>query len=159
MCCGSGVGVVALAEPERSLGIPGELLYLLVWRDIQVRYKQTALGPAWAILQPILTMLVFSLFFGRLAKVLSDGVHYPVFVYTALLPWQLFAFALTESSNSLITNQNLITKVYFPRLVLRLRKQFGFIPLDTAPVLLFPRRAPVGQAVGGRRPGGPRRRD
>lgn len=93
-----------------------ELLYFLVWRDIKVRYKQTALGAAWAILQPILTMLVFSLFFGRLAKVPSDGVPYPVFVYTALLPWQLFAFALTESSNSLVANQNLITKVYFPRL-------------------------------------------
>jgi lipopolysaccharide transport system permease protein len=97
-----------------------ELLYFLVWRDIKVRYKQTALGAAWAILQPLLTMLVFSVFFGRLAKVPSDGVPYPVFAYTALLPWQLFAFALTESSNSLVGSQNLITKVYFPRLVIPL---------------------------------------
>jgi lipopolysaccharide transport system permease protein len=97
-----------------------ELLYFLVWRDIKFRYKQTALGAAWAILQPTLTMLVFSVFFGRLAKVPSDGVPYPVFAYTALLPWQLFAFALTESSNSLVASQNLITKVYFPRLVIPL---------------------------------------
>jgi len=95
-----------------------ELLYFLVWRDIKVRYKQTALGAAWAVLQPVLTMLVFSVFFGRLAKVPSDGVPYPVFAYVALLPWQLFAFALTESSNSLVASQNLITKVYFPRLVI-----------------------------------------
>jgi len=95
-----------------------ELLYFLVWRDIKVRYKQTALGAAWAILQPVMTMLVFSVFFGRLAKVPSDGVPYPVFAYVALLPWQLFAFALTESSNSLVASQNLITKVYFPRLVI-----------------------------------------
>jgi lipopolysaccharide transport system permease protein len=97
-----------------------ELLYFLVWRDIKVRYKQTALGAAWAIIQPLFTMLVFSVFFGRLAKVPSDGIPYPVFAYTALLPWQLFAFALSESSNSLVGNQNLITKVYFPRLVIPL---------------------------------------
>ena len=95
-----------------------ELLYFLVWRDIKVRYKQTALGAAWAILQPVATMLVFSIFFGRLAKVPSDGVPYPIFAYVALLPWQLFAFALSESSNSLVASQNLITKVYFPRLVI-----------------------------------------
>src|SRR3974390_2861884 len=97
-----------------------ELLFFLVWRDIKVRYKQTALGAAWAVLQPVLTMLVFTVFFGRLAKVPSDGIPYPVFVYTALLPWQLFLFALTESSNSLVGSQNLITKVYFPRLVIPL---------------------------------------
>jgi lipopolysaccharide transport system permease protein len=97
-----------------------ELLYFLVWRDIKVRYKQTALGAAWAIIQPVMTMIVFSVFFGRLAKVPSDGIPYPVFAYTALLPWQLFAFALTESSNSLVGSQNLITKVYFPRLVIPL---------------------------------------
>lgn len=95
-----------------------ELLGFLVWRDIKVRYKQTALGAAWAILQPVMTMLVFSIFFGRLAKVPSDGIPYPVFAFTALLPWQLFAYALTESGNSLVSNQNLITKVYFPRLVI-----------------------------------------
>jgi lipopolysaccharide transport system permease protein len=94
-----------------------ELLYFLVWRDIKVRYKQTALGAAWAILQPVLTMMVFSVFFGRLAKIPSDGIPYPVFVYAALLPWQLFAYALSESANSLVVSQNLIKKVYFPRLV------------------------------------------
>jgi lipopolysaccharide transport system permease protein len=97
-----------------------DLLYFLVWRDIKVRYKQTALGAAWAILQPLLATLVFTVFFGRLAKVPSDGVPYPVFAYVALLPWQLFAFALTESSNSLVNNQNLIRKIYFPRLIVPL---------------------------------------
>jgi lipopolysaccharide transport system permease protein len=97
-----------------------ELLYFLVWRDIKVRYKQTALGAAWAVIQPVMTMIVFSVFFGRLAKVPSDGIPYPVFAFTALLPWQLFAFALTESSNSLVGSQNLITKVYFPRLIIPL---------------------------------------
>ena len=95
-----------------------ELLYFLVWRDIKVRYKQTALGAAWAILQPVLTMMVFSVFFGRLAKVPSDGIPYPVFVYAALIPWQLFSYALSESANSLVSSQNLIQKVYFPRLVI-----------------------------------------
>lgn len=97
-----------------------ELLYFLVWRDIKVRYKQTVIGAAWAILQPFLTMVVFSIFFGRLAGVPSDGIPYPVFAYTALLPWQLFAHALIESGNSLVANQQLITKVYFPRLVIPL---------------------------------------
>ena len=92
-----------------------ELLYFLTWRDIKVRYKQTALGAAWAIIQPVFMMVVFSLFFGRLAKVPSDGIPYPVFSFCGLLPWQLFAHALSESSNSLVGNQNLITKVYFPR--------------------------------------------
>jgi lipopolysaccharide transport system permease protein len=95
-----------------------ELLYFLVWRDVKVRYKQTALGAAWAILQPVMTMVVFSVFFGRLAKMPSDGVPYPVFAFAALLPWQLFAHALSESSNSLVGSQHLITKVYFPRLVI-----------------------------------------
>jgi len=95
-----------------------ELLYFLVWRDVKVRYKQTALGAAWAILQPFLTMIVFSIFFGRLAGVPSDGIPYPIFTYTALLPWQLFSHALIESSTSLVTNERLITKVYFPRLVI-----------------------------------------
>ncbi len=95
-----------------------ELLYFLTWRDIKVRYKQTVLGVAWAVLQPVLTMLVFSVFFGRLAKMPSDGIPYPVFVYAALVPWQLFAYSLTESANSMVGNQNLIKKVYFPRLVI-----------------------------------------
>jgi lipopolysaccharide transport system permease protein len=115
-------------EPSKgwiSLGLKDlwhyrELLFFLTWRDIKVRYKQTALGAAWAIVQPLLTMLVFTLFFGRLAKVPSDGIPYPLFSYTALLPWQLFAYALTESSNSVVANERLITKVYFPRLVVPL---------------------------------------
>jgi len=97
-----------------------ELLYFLVWRDIKVRYKQTVLGAAWAIIQPFSTMVVFSIFFGHLAKLPSDGLPYPVFIYTALLPWQLFAYAITQANDSLVTNQNLIKKVYFPRLVIPL---------------------------------------
>src|SRR5205807_8077222 len=97
-----------------------ELLFFLAWRDVKVRYKQTALGAAWAVIQPLFTMLLFTLFFGRLAKVPSDGIPYSLFSYTALLPWQLFAYALTESSNSVVTNERLITKVYFPRLVVPL---------------------------------------
>lgn len=97
-----------------------ELLYFLVWRDIKVRYKQTFLGVMWAVLQPLMLMLAFSIFFGRLAKVPSDGLPYPVFTFCALLPWQLFAQALTQASNSLVANDRLITKVYFPRLVIPL---------------------------------------
>ncbi|HVF21578.1 MAG TPA: ABC transporter permease [Pyrinomonadaceae bacterium] len=104
-----------------------ELLYFLTWRDLKVRYKQTALGAAWAVIQPLFMMLVFSVFFGRLAGVPSDGVPYPVFTFCALLPWQLFAHALTESSNSLVGNQNLITKVYFPRLVVPMSAVLGGI--------------------------------
>ncbi|HSE32887.1 MAG TPA: ABC transporter permease [Pyrinomonadaceae bacterium] len=102
-----------------------ELLYFLTWRDVKVRYKQTALGAAWAIIQPFFMMVVFSLFFGRLAGVPSDGIPYPVFTFCGLLPWQLFAHALTESSNSLVGNQNLITKVYFPRLVIPMAAVLG----------------------------------
>ncbi len=103
-----------------SLWTYRELLFFLIWRDVKVRYKQTLLGAAWAVLQPVLTMVVFSVFFGKLANIPSDGVPYPVFTYTALLPWQLFSHALTESGNSLVTNQELVTKVYFPRLVMPL---------------------------------------
>jgi lipopolysaccharide transport system permease protein len=102
-----------------------ELLYFLTWRDIKVRYKQTVLGAAWAIIQPFFMMVVFSLFFGRLAHVPSDGIPYPVFAYCALLPWQLFAHALTESSNSLVANERLITKVYFPRLIVPISAVLG----------------------------------
>lgn len=94
-----------------------ELLYFLTWRDIKVRYKQTALGASWAIIQPFLTMVVFSIFFGRLAKLPSDGVPYPIFSFAALVPWTFFANGLTQSSNSLVGSANLISKVYFPRLV------------------------------------------
>jgi len=102
-----------------------ELLYFLTLRDIKVRYKQTALGAAWAVIQPFFMMVVFSLFFGRLAGVKSDGIPYPIFTFCALLPWQLFAHALTESSNSLVANERLITKVYFPRLVVPLAATLG----------------------------------
>ncbi len=97
-----------------------ELLYFLVWRDVKVRYKQTLLGAAWAILQPTLTMIVFTIFFGRLAGIGSEGVPYPVFSYVGLLPWTFFAQGLTQSSNSLVGSSHLITKVYFPRLVIPL---------------------------------------
>ena len=93
-----------------------ELLYFLMWRDIKVRYKQTALGAAWAIIQPVLTMVVFSLFFGKLASMPSDGVPYPIFSFTALVPWTFFATGLTLSSASLVGSANLLKKVYFPRL-------------------------------------------
>jgi lipopolysaccharide transport system permease protein len=97
-----------------------ELLYFLIWRDIKVRYKQTLLGAVWAIIQPVLTMLLFSLFFGRLARIPSDGVPYPIFCYAALVPWSFFANGLAQSSNSLVGSANLITKVYFPRLAIPL---------------------------------------
>ena len=102
-----------------------ELIYFLIWRDLKVRYKQTALGVSWAVLQPFLTMVVFTIFFGNLAKVPSDGVPYPIFSFAALLPWQLFANALSNSSNSLVNNSALITKVYFPRLIMPLSSIIG----------------------------------
>ncbi len=95
-----------------------ELLYFLIWRDIKVRYKQTVFGVAWAVIQPLFMMFIFTIFFGRLARIPSDGLPYPIFAYTALLPWQLFSRALTDASTSLVTNERLITKVYFPRLLI-----------------------------------------
>lgn len=114
-----------------------ELLYFLIWRDLKVRYKQTVLGVAWAVIQPSFFTLAFSIFFGRLARIPSDGIPYPLFVFCGLLPWQLFAHALTNSSNSLVLSQRLITKVYFPRLVIPLAAAlsgivdfiFGFLVL------------------------------
>jgi lipopolysaccharide transport system permease protein len=94
-----------------------ELFYFLAWRDILVRYKQTAIGIAWAVLRPVLTMAVFTVVFGKLGKFPSDGVPYPILVYVAMLPWQFFASSLAEASNSLVGNANLISKVYFPRLI------------------------------------------
>jgi lipopolysaccharide transport system permease protein len=102
-----------------------ELLYFLVWRDIKVRYKQTALGATWAIIQPFFTMVVFSLFFGHLAKMPSDGIPYPIFSFAALVPWAFFANGLSQSSNSLVGSSNLITKVYFPRLIIPLASSFS----------------------------------
>ena len=113
---GPSSGVVAVRF--RELWAYRELLYFLVWRDIKVRYKQTLLGAAWAIVQPLLTMVVFTLFFGQLANVPSDGIPYPLFAFSGLVPWMLFSYSLTESSGSLVSNQNLITKVYFPRLII-----------------------------------------
>jgi lipopolysaccharide transport system permease protein len=95
-----------------------ELLYFFSWRDLKVRYKQTFVGVLWAVFQPFITMVVFSVFFGTLAKIPSDGVPYPIFVYVGLLFWQFFSGALSDTSNSLITNQSIVTKIYFPRLVL-----------------------------------------
>jgi lipopolysaccharide transport system permease protein len=123
-------------EPSRgwvSLGLKSlweyrELFYFLAWRDVKVRYKQTAIGVVWAVLQPVITMFVFSLFFGYLGRLSSDGLPYPVFAYAALLPWQLFVHSLSASANSLVLNQALITKVYFPRLV---------VPLSTVVVGLI----------------------
>ncbi len=97
-----------------------ELFAILVWRQVRVRYKQTALGVAWAVIQPLMTMVVFSVFFGQLAGIPTDGVPYPVFAFCALLPWQLFAYSLTDASNSVVASQQLLTKVYFPRLLLPL---------------------------------------
>ncbi len=97
-----------------------ELLYFSIWRDIKVRYKQTALGAGWAVIQPFMTMVVFSIFFGRLAGLPSEGVPYPIFTYTALVPWTYFANALTQSSSSLVEQERVITKVYFPRLLVPL---------------------------------------
>jgi lipopolysaccharide transport system permease protein len=97
-----------------------ELLYFLVWRDVKVRYKQTALGAAWAVLQPLLTMAVFAIFLGRLAHVPSDGVPYPLFAFAGLVPWTYFATALAGGAQSIVGSQQLISKVYFPRLLIPL---------------------------------------
>ena len=121
-----GQAAVTVIEPPTgrpSLGLGElwayrELLYFITWRDIKVRYKQTALGASWAIIQPLLTMVVFSLFFGNLAKVPSDGVPYPLFSFVALVPWTFFANGLTQSANSVVASQQLVTKVYFPRLAI-----------------------------------------
>jgi homopolymeric O-antigen transport system permease protein len=119
---------MVLIEPSRTwvplnlgqLWAYRELLYFLMWRDIKVRYKQTLLGAAWAVLQPLLTMVVFSAFFGRLARMPSDGIPYPIFAYTALVPWTLFVYGLSQGSNSLVSGANLLKKVYFPRLCMPL---------------------------------------
>lgn len=114
---------IQAAQGWRALGLHElwlyrELLYFLTWRDVKVRYKQAVLGATWAIIQPAMTMVVFSLVFGRLASMPSDGVPYPLFSYTALIPWTLFANGLTSSANSLVSSSNLLTKIYFPRLII-----------------------------------------
>jgi len=122
----------------KDLWVYRELVYFITWRNLKVRYKQTALGAAWAIIQPFLTMVVFSIFFGNLAKVPSDGVPYPIFSYTALLPWTLFAKALTDASHSLVQSSHMITKVYFPRLILPLASILaGLVDFALAFLVLF----------------------
>src|SRR6187455_2808263 len=115
-----------------------ELLYFLVWRDIKVRYKQTALGMSWAVIQPFFTMVVFSVFFGYLAKVPSDHIPYPLFSFAALVPWTFFASGLNQSSNSLVGSGTLISKVYFPRLIIPLASVFsGIVDFAVAFVVLL----------------------
>jgi len=122
----------------RDLWLYRELLYFFIWRDIKVRYKQTALGAAWAVIQPLFTMLVFSLFFGRLAKIPSDGIPYPLFVYCALVPWTFFAQGLAQSADSLVGQGNLIRKVYFPRLAIPLSSvSAGFVDFSISFTVLL----------------------
>src|SRR5512135_3587470 len=109
----------------RDLWVYRELIFFMIWRDVKVRYKQTLLGAAWAVIQPVLTMLVFNFIFGTVAKVPTEGIPYPIFSYAALLPWGLFSTALNQASRSLTANQNMITKIYFPRLVLPLASVLG----------------------------------
>ena len=119
---------VTVIEPQsgwrslnlRELWAYRELLLVLTQRDIKVRYKQTVLGVAWAVIQPLLTMILFSIVFGRLAKMPSDGLPYPIFVYAGLLPWTFFASSLSNSGNSLVGSASLISKVFFPRLIIPL---------------------------------------
>jgi lipopolysaccharide transport system permease protein len=123
--CLADVPAFRITPPSRWWIIPvgelwayRELLYFFVWRELKVRYKQTVVGAAWAVLQPFLTMLIFSLFFGKLAHIPSGGLPYPIFYYSALLPWMYFAASLQNATNKIVENQNVITKVYFPRLIL-----------------------------------------
>lgn len=115
-----------------------ELLYFLTWRDVKLRYRQTALGAAWAVLQPVLTMIIFTVIFGHFARVPSDGVPYPIFSFTGLLPWTFFTYALSQSSLSLVTNPSLISKIYFPRLVIPVASTLsGLLDLAIAFVVLL----------------------
>jgi len=102
----------------RDLWVYRELVFFMVWRDVKVKYKQTLLGMAWAVIQPVMTMLVFTFLFGTVAKLPTDGIPYPVFSFTALLPWGLFVTALNQGSRSLVAHNNMVTKIYFPRLIL-----------------------------------------
>jgi homopolymeric O-antigen transport system permease protein len=114
-----------------------DLLFFLIWREVKVRYKQTVLGLLWAIIQPFFTMIIFTIVFSRFGRVPSDGLPYPVFAFCALLPWQLFAFALSEASNSVVANQRLITKVYFPRLIIPIATVgVGIVDFAVASVVL-----------------------
>jgi len=115
-----------------------ELLYFLIWRDVKVRYKQTVLGATWAILQPFTTMVVFSLFFGKLGRIPSEGLPYPIFCFTALVPWTFFSSGLSQGANSLVGSQSLITRVYFPRLVIPIASVLsGVVDFALAFLVLF----------------------
>lgn len=122
----------------RDLWVYRELVFFMVWRDIKVRYKQTLLGMAWAVIQPVMTMLVFTFLFGKVAKLPTDGIPYPVFSFTALLPWGLFVTALNQGSRSLVAHNNMVTKIYFPRLILPMSAVFaGLVDFAIAFVILF----------------------
>ena len=115
-----------------------ELLYFLAWRDVAIKYKQAVLGATWAIIQPFMTMIIFSIFFGRFAKIPSEGIPYPVFVYTGLLPWMYFSQSLTRSSESVVSSANLIRKVYFPRVIIPLSSALaGMVDFCIAFFVLF----------------------
>jgi lipopolysaccharide transport system permease protein len=138
--------LLTVIEPRRGwsgLGLPElwahrQLLLFFVWRDLKVRYKQTALGAAWAVLQPFLTMVIFSVFFGRLAKVPSDNIPYPLFSYAALVPWTFFANGLTQGAQRVVTSANLVRRVYFPRLVLPISSVMaGIVDMGIAFVMLL----------------------
>jgi len=144
-----GLGLLRL----RDLWAYRELAYFLVWRDIKVRYKQTAIGVAWAVLQPVAMMIVFTLFFGKLAKMPSEGIPYPLFAYAGLLPWQIFSRSISESANSLIADQRLITRVYFPRFLVPLAAvlatlvDFAIASLLLIALMLFYGVMPTGSIV------------
>ncbi len=122
----------------RDLWTYRELIYFMIWRDLKVRYKQTLLGAAWAVIQPLMTMLVFNFLFNNVAKLPSDGIPYPIFSYTALLPWGLFSTALNNASRSLTSNTNMITKVYFPKLILPMASVLaGLVDFAIAFVILI----------------------
>ncbi|GAB4427897.1 MAG: ABC transporter permease [Anaerolineales bacterium] len=122
----------------RDLWVYRELVFFMIWRTLKVRYKQTALGAAWAIIQPLMTMIVFNFIFGNVAKVPTDDIPYPIFSYTALLPWGLFTTALNQASRSLTANQNMVTKIYFPRLVLPISSVLaGLVDFAIAFVILI----------------------
>lgn len=122
----------------RDLWVYRELIFFMIWRNLKVRYKQTLLGATWAVIQPLMTMIVFNFIFGNVAKVPTDNIPYPIFSYTALLPWGLFTTALNQASRSLTTNQNMVTKIYFPRLVLPISSVLaGLVDFTIAFVILI----------------------
>jgi len=130
-----------------------ELLYFFVWRDVKVRYKQTVLGISWAVIQPLFAMIVFAFFFGRVAKLPSDGIPYPLFVYAGLLPWTFFANAVTNGGQSMVGNAHLITKVYFPRILVPISSvatgvvDFFFALLMLVPLMIWQHRVPSPEAI------------